>query len=195
MQAKTVEKTHAFLLEGRVAHGKDFVDHQHVGIHIGADGESKPRVHAGRILFHRLVDEGADVRERGNGIEPRLDFLRAQPEHRRANADIFPAGELGIESRAQLEHGRDAATRTHLARGRTERSADHLEERGFARAVAADNADRLAAADTQIHVPDRPELFVESSSAPPQQLLQPVLWSAINRIGLSECARVDDRFR
>jgi len=73
-----------------------------------------------------------------------------------------------------------------------ERAANHLQQRGFARPVAADDADRLAPTHAQIHVSERPEFLVVAMPSPPEQLLEPIFGLSVDRIGLTQSARFDD---
>ena len=68
------QEAHALLHEARVADGQRLVDHQDVGIDVRHHGEREPHDHAGRVGLDRLLDEVADVGERADGVEPRLDL-------------------------------------------------------------------------------------------------------------------------
>ena len=63
--------------------------------------------------------------------------------------DIFPPGQHGMKPGAQLQQGSDPATHCHGAGGGQGHARNQLEQGAFSRAVAADNAHRLARLHTQ----------------------------------------------
>ena len=63
-----------------------------------------------------------------------------------------------MEARAELEQRGDATARLDPAGGRRDDPGDQAEQRRLARAVAADQADRLARLDRERDVPERPDL-------------------------------------
>ena len=69
------------------------------------------------------------------------------PEQRPVEVDVLPAGQVLLEAGAQLEQPGQLAPDHHFARGRLQHAADALEQGRLARAVAAQDADRLALAD------------------------------------------------
>jgi hypothetical protein len=46
-----------FGLKFGVADGKDFVDDENLGVDMDSNGESQTHVHAGGIMFDRLIDK------------------------------------------------------------------------------------------------------------------------------------------
>ena len=75
---------------------------------------------------------------------------RAHAEDRAVEVDVLPPGQLGVEAGADLQQAADAAARasTRPSVGSVMRRED-LEQRALARAVAADDAERLARLDLE----------------------------------------------
>src|SRR6185437_6589299 len=67
--------------------------------------------------------------------------------------------ELGMKARADLEQARDPAAYRHPPLAWLGNAREHLEQRAFAGAVAADDAQHLAALNLEADIPERPELL------------------------------------
>ena len=80
-----------------------------------------------------------------------------RPEQRRGEIDVGEPGVLRMEARAQLEQRADAAVDLHRAARRRDHARDDLQQRRLARAVLADDAERLAALQREAHVVERAE--------------------------------------
>ena len=63
-----------------------------------------------------------------------------------------------MKARADFEQAADAATQINLAFGRRDDSAEHLQQRGLAGAVAADDADHFARADVEGDILEGPKI-------------------------------------
>ena len=61
----------AAALELRVADGERFVDHEHVGLEVGRDGERQPQPHPRGVALQRRVQEALDAGEGGDLVEAR----------------------------------------------------------------------------------------------------------------------------
>lgn len=107
-----------------------------------------------------LVDELANVGKGLDGSEFFAGSLFALAEHPGVEIDVFTPGEFGVEARAQLQQRGNPALHLDAAAGGMQGAADHLQQGGFARAVAADDAHRLAFAHLKAHIPQGPELLV-----------------------------------
>ena len=62
-----------------------------------------------------------------------------------------------MKARADFEQAAHAAVDIDLRRGRLGDAAEHFEQRAFAGAVAADDADDFAFCDLEVHIAQRPE--------------------------------------
>ena len=71
---------------------------------------------------------------------------RRHAEDGAVEVDVLAAGELGVEAGADFEQAADAAAEVDAAGGRLGDAAEDFEQRDLAGAVAADDADDLAAA-------------------------------------------------
>ncbi len=69
-------------------------------------------------MFHRLIDESFDAREVHDGVEPLLHLLPRKSHDRTRQEDVFAAGQLGMESGAQLKQRRDRAVGRNRPPGR-----------------------------------------------------------------------------
>ena len=107
----------------------------------------------------------ADVGEARDVVEARVDLVAAEAEDRGVEIDVLAPGELRVEAGAELEQRGDAAVDLDRARGGLQRAADDLQQRRLARAVAADDADRLAAPHLERDAVQRREIAVVAASA------------------------------
>ncbi len=157
------------------------------------DGEGEPRIHAARVRLHRTIDEFVDVGKAQDVVHAGRHLRRRHSVNRRRELDVFPPGEFGIESRAELEDRGDAATHGDASRRRPQRARDQLQQRRLAGAVAAQDADRLARLDRERDVAQRPEFRVELPAPAKQRLQQPVLRLLVDLVALAEPLDLDRR--
>ena len=149
----------ALALEGLIADRQHLVDQQDVGVDIDGDREPEPDVHARRVVLHRLVDEGADAGEVDDLVEAAPELLLGEPEDGPVEEDVFPAGQLGVESGTQLEQRRHLPVDRHRPHVGTEDLGQAFEHGALARAVLSDQAEGLPLVDLERHVPEGPEIF------------------------------------
>jgi hypothetical protein len=185
---------HALLLEGLVADRQRLVDDEHVLGDDGLDGEGEAHDHAARVDPDGLVHEGADVGEGGDLLEAVADLLDGEAEDAAVDEDVLASSELRVEAAAEFEQRRDVAAQRDGSLGRRHRAGEDLEQGALAAAVPADDADGLAAADGEVHVPQRPELAgPRSPQAPEERVREPVLGPAPEHVALAEArGRRDD---
>ena len=140
---------HALGLKVHVAHRQRLIHDHDVRLGNDVHRERQAHIHPARIGLDRLLDEVADVGKGGNVIEACRRFLGAQAQQGATQADIFTAGEVGVEARAQLQQRGDPTIRLDAAAARVERAADQLQQGRFAAARTAEDADRLPLADLE----------------------------------------------
>ena len=99
----------ALALEALVADGEDLVDEQDLGIDVDGDGEAEAHEHAARVVLDLLVDEGLELGERHDRVEVAVGLLLGQAEDRGVQVDVLAAGQLRVETGAELEQRGDAA--------------------------------------------------------------------------------------
>ena len=87
-----------------------------------------------------------DLGEVDDLVELPVDLRLAHAEDRAVQVDVLPAGQLGVEARADLEQRADAPVDLGAAVRRLGDPREHLEQRALAGAVAADDAEHLARA-------------------------------------------------
>ena len=110
----------------------------------------------GRVVLHLVVDELLELGEFDDLVESAADLLARQPEQRPVQEDVVAPGQLGLEPCAELQHRRHLASHDDLAGGRLQDSGDALEQGRLARAVAAEDPDRLTRTDLRTDVPEAP---------------------------------------
>ena len=171
--AQLLKLAHAAVGEDRVAYRQGFVHDEDFGVHVNGRREGQAHVHAARILFHRPFDELADLREGLDGGHGAGDFGAAEPHDLAVQVDVFAAGELRVETGAQLQQGGDAPARHHAPGGGLQNAADNLQQGALAAPVGSHQAQGLALFELEPDVAQGPEIGVERAAAG-QQLAQPV---------------------
>ena len=139
----------ALALEVLVADREHLVDDEDVRVDVDGDGEAEPHVHARRVVLHRRVDEALEPGELDDLVElagrsaccdrPRMAPLRktfSRPESSGWNP--APSSSSADSEPSMVDPA--------LVRAEDLREA--LEQRRLARAVLADDAERLALAAT-----------------------------------------------
>ena len=141
--------------ERLVAHRQDFVDEQDLGVGVDCHREAQAHVHAGGVVLHRLLEEVREAGELDDALVAGGDLALRQPEHGAVDEDVLAPRDLRVEAGPELDQRGDAAGGLEAAGGRLEDAGDQLEQGRLARAVAADDAERLAARDLERDVLDR----------------------------------------
>ena len=147
------------LLELRVAHGEHLVHDKDLRLEVGRHREGEPHIHAAAVALHRRVEKPVDLGEGHDLIELAFDLQPAHPKDRAVEEDVLAAGEFRVEAGAHLQQAGHPTAQADAAGGGLGNAAEQLEKGGLARAVAADDADHLAALDFQAEIPQRPELL------------------------------------
>src|SRR5205823_5109883 len=102
------------------------------------DAECEADVHAVRVPLDRGVEKPVDAGELDDAVEGPPDLLPAEAEDRSVQVDVLPPGELGMESRADLEQAAGAPPDDRAPGGRRRDAAQDLQQRRLARAVPPD---------------------------------------------------------
>ncbi len=118
-----------------------------------------PDIHAAGVAFHRSVEEALDLGEGDDLVEFAADLRALHAEDGAVEKNIFATGELRVKAGADFEEARDAAAKGNAAGGGLGDARENFQERGFARTVAADDADDLAPPDVEGDVLQRPKIF------------------------------------
>ncbi len=176
----------AFALEKLVPNRQRFVDNQHIGRHADLQGKSQTNPHARGIHLHRLIQKISDIGEGGNALEQGGHLIGRHPQDRSVDQHVGPAGFLGIEPRAQFQQSADPALHGQPAHGGLQHTEHQLEQRGFARAVRADNAERFTPVHFKGNVAQGPELAVKLALPKNQSLLQAIDVFFVNVVTLTD---------
>ena len=161
------------MLEEEVPHAEGLVDDEDLGLDRGLQGKGQPHHHAAGVRLDRLLDEIANVGKAGDLVEARINFTPGKSHHGAVEVDVLPPGELGVEAAAELEEGGDPALDAYGAFAGLQGAGNDLEEGGLAGAVAADDADGLAAADLEADIAQGVEVTVALAGFLAQVLTQP----------------------
>src|SRR5246127_1372346 len=105
------------------------------------------------------IEELLDLGEGDDLVEFAFDLDPAHAEDRAVQEDVFATGQFGMKSGANLEQAGHTASKYHPPSRRFGDAAQDLEQRAFARAVAADNSQDLALLDLETDILERPELL------------------------------------
>lgn len=130
-----------FAGKGGIADGECLVDDEQVGVDSGGYRKGEAHVHAAGVGAYGLVDEGADVGKLDDFVGALRDFVRLHAEGGGVEEDVFAAGELGVETCTEFKQGGDAPVDFQVAFIWVKGATEELEQRGFARAVLADDAE------------------------------------------------------
>jgi hypothetical protein len=147
----------ALALEGKVPDREHLIDEQKVGLEVGGERVGKPRLHSRAVRLDGCVDEALDLREVDDRVEQAPALAAAEAVQGGADRDILPPGQQRVEAGAEFDDRLGATGDPDLAPVRLEQTVEDLEESALAGAVAADDGERLAAADFERDVVDRPE--------------------------------------
>ena len=123
------------------------------------DGKRKPHIHPAGVALDRRVEELLDLGKSNDLVELASDLVRAHAEDRAVEIDVLAARQLRMKSSADLEQAGDAADDGDAPLARLGDARQDLQERGLAGAVAADDAEHLAALNLEAHVLQRPEFL------------------------------------
>ncbi len=133
--------------------------------------------------------------EGGDFGKPRLDGGAPHAENGAPDQGIFPAGQLMVEAGAKRQDRRHPPIDLHLAERRQGYPADDLQERGFAGAIAADDADAFAAANLEADVPQHPMLMVKLLPMTEDRLFELIVAPHIELERLADPVAADDKIR
>ena len=153
--------------EGLVAHGEHLVDQQHVGIGVDRHREAEAHVHPRGVVLDRLLHEVAEAGELHDVRVAALDLLAGEAEHGAVDEDVLPPRDLGVEAGPQLDQRRHPAGDGDPPGGRLEHAGHQLQQGRFARAVAADDAEGLAAVNGEVDASPGPRSIPRASGRSP----------------------------
>ena len=145
------------LLELRVAHGQNLINHQNLGLQKRRYRKPEPHGHSRRIPLHRSVQIPLNPREIDDGIQLGGDFGAGHAHDGAVHEDVFAAGHFLVEACADFQEGGDAAAGADLARGGRGDAGKELQKRRFPRPVLADDAHDLALGHIERNVLQGPD--------------------------------------
>ena len=130
---------------------------------MGGHGESQLYKHTAGIALHRGVDKIAAFAEFNDLIQLGIHFGLGHAQNSAVHVNIFTARHFLIEAGANLQHTGHAPVQPNFAFGGGGDAAQHLQHGAFACAVAANDAQRFALVNGQIHAVQRHKGFSEQA--------------------------------
>lgn len=127
---------------------------------MGCHGKGKADVHARRIAFDRSVQKFFHTGKIHDLIEFTTDFCPAHTKDGAIEEDIFPSCELGMKPRAYFQQAGYTSAQSNLASAGLSDAGKKLEQCGFSRTVAADDADSIPRHDVEADILESPEFFL-----------------------------------
>src|SRR5262249_31668442 len=117
----------AFLLEGHIADGQDFIDYKNFRIKVGGHSKGEPDIHAAGIAFHGSVEKLFDLRKRHNLLELGNDLGFAHTQNRTIQEDVLATREFGVKAGSHFQQTGKAAAHLDEAFGRIGDTRNDLE--------------------------------------------------------------------
>src|SRR5262249_32411171 len=108
---------------------------------------AKPHLHTRAVILNRSVDELPQFGEIDDVVKPAVDVAFCKSEHRTVDIDVLAARQQWIEPRAEGNEPAYPARHFVSTRVRFDEPVQHLQQRGLACAIAADEAEALAACE------------------------------------------------
>ena len=142
----------ALLLEQEIAHRQHLVRNEDIGLGDGGNGKADARHHAGGVVFQRHIQKVFQLAEFYDLVKFFVQILGREAQHRAVEIDILAGGQIHIKARAQLDERGDGAVYGHLALAGLVHPGNGLEQGGFARAVQAHKAVKIAGHNVQTDV-------------------------------------------
>src|SRR6185369_15841941 len=105
-----------------------------------------------REMLDRSIEEFLHLGKGHNLVELLPDLYLGHAENCAVQVDIFPPGQLGMEAGAHLQQACYPAVNADPSACGFGNAAENLEQRGFAGAVAPDDADPIALLDLEGHI-------------------------------------------
>ncbi len=124
----------------------------------------------------------ADFGEGGDVFVALVDLARGEAQNGAVEVDVVAAAEFGVESGPSSSRAETRPWTSTRARGGVQDARHHLQQRTFAGAVLADNAEGFAALDLEADVVERPEILVALQTVQRQQFLEAVARRVIDRV-------------
>ena len=180
----------ALALECQIADRKHFVNNENIRIHARCDAETQPHRHSGAIPLDWSVDKLLELGKSDDLVELLLDLGVRHSQNYSIEIDILAAGQIGNQSRTDLDQGRDFAANAHGSRRRRADPCQQLEHRAFAGAIAADDPQHVSLVDAESDVVQglerrfgHPVSALDPCEGAPQRLTQTVALPQVELLG------------
>ena len=110
-------------------------------------------------MLHRRVEKALYLGEGDDFVEFAGDLGPRHAKDGAVEEDVFPSAEFGMKPRADFQQARDAAKDFDPSGAWLGDAREDFQQRGLARAVAADDADHIALGDVERHLAQGPEIL------------------------------------
>ena len=148
----------ALAAELHVADREHLVDQQDVRPREHRRGETEAHRHARTVILDRRVDHVADAGKVDDLVKLRADLAPRHAVDRAVQEHVFAPRQVGVEAGPNLDQRGKAAVHVVGAVVGFQDAGKEFQRRALARAIGADDAQRLAARQRERDVVDGPEL-------------------------------------
>ncbi len=188
-----MDLAHASLAKIDISDSERFVYQQDLRIEMDRDRKRQAHNHTARIGLDGLIDEVADLGEVLDLADSLIHLFAGETQDGAVEVDILTAGELGIETRSELEQCRHTAIDRCAAGGGLEDACAHLQQSALARSIFPNNAKRLASLDFEGDIAQRPIVGMEAAAVQQRQLLETIAGRRVDRVALRNARKFDGR--
>ncbi len=136
-----------FLLEGSVTDSEDLIEKQDVTFGANGNGKGEADLHAAGEVFEFLIHERLELGKFDDFVVHFVHFFVGEAEHGTVEVDVFATREFRVETDAEFNEGDEGAIDLDGTFVGEIDFSHGFEQSGFAGAVAADDANKFAAAD------------------------------------------------
>ena len=136
-----------------------FIDHQYLWFNVSRDRECEPNIHTAAVPLDGGIDKFLNFGKCDNRVELALDFAARHPKDSAVQKDVLAPRKLLVKPGAHFQETRHSSCNGNPTLSGIGNAAENFQERRFAGAIAADDANAVAAQDLERHILERPELF------------------------------------
>ena len=129
--------------------------------------EAQTHGHSGRIVLHRCINEALQPCKLDNAVELSVHVFFGHAQDGGVEVDVFPARQLWVETRTQLQKRSHVAIDRNFAFVRAVDTREAFQHGALTRTVRSDDANGGAMINSEGNIIERPKLLV--SSAPTAQ--------------------------
>src|SRR5665213_310784 len=160
-----MDSPEGLVLETKISNGEHFVDNEDIWINMSGDGESESGVHATGIALDGGIYEILDLGKLDDLVELASDVHALHPHDGALEEDVLPSGEVGVESRSDLDEHPHATGYLTDSAVWAEDLREKLENGRLACPVGTHDSEGVPHADVERNIPDGPEFLLAERGA------------------------------